>query len=77
MQKNIEERCGQLEKLKKLLSRVKDNIYDKIIIWSEILTDVYTWIDAVYAVHIDMISHTGGAISMGYEMIHKSYQRKG
>ena len=29
------------------------------------LHTMYTWVDASYAVHPDMRSHTGGAISFG------------
>ena len=34
------------------------------------MTDLYTWIDAVYAVHNNMRGHTGGAISLGYGIMH-------
>ena len=34
------------------------------------MTDLYTWIDAAYAVHNNMRGHTGGAISMGYRIMH-------
>ena len=34
------------------------------------LLDLFTWIDAAYAVHDNMRSHMGGAISMGYRLLH-------
>ena len=38
---------------------------------------VFTCNDALYAVHDNMRSHTGGAISMGYGIIHgKSSKQK-
>ena len=33
---------------------------------------MYTWIDAYYAVHVDMISHTEGDISMGHVVLLKN-----
>ena len=33
---------------------------------------MYTWIDASCAVHSDMISHTGGSISIGHGVFHKT-----
>ena len=32
---------------------------------------MYTWIDTAYAVHSDMRSYTGGAISMGHGVFHE------
>ena len=54
-----------------MLTQVKKNIYDKIIIGSKSLPDVYMWIYAAYAVHSNMRSHTGGAISMGHGVLHE------
>lgn len=34
------------------------------------LQDLYTWVNAAYAVHPNMRSHTGGLMSMGYGSIH-------
>ena len=31
---------------------------------------MFTWVDASFPVHLDIQSHTGGAMSMGYIMIH-------
>ena len=58
------------KKLKRGLTFVKNTIKDKIIIGAKTLTDLYTWTDAAYAVHNNMRGHTGGAISMGYGIMH-------
>ena len=55
--------------LKRGLTYVKTKIKDKIIIGAKTLSDLYTWIDAAYAVHNNMRGHTWGAISMGYGII--------
>ena len=49
---------------------MKNTIKDKIIIAAKQLTDLYTWIYASYAMHNIMRGHTGGAISMGYVIMH-------
>ena len=54
------------KKLKRGLKFVKNTIKDKRILGEKTLTDLYTWIDAAYAVHNNMRGHTGGDISMGY-----------
>ena len=39
--------------------------------------DIFTWIDAAYAVNPDMKSQTGGAISLGVGVLHaKSSKQK-
>ena len=58
------------KKLKRGLTSVKNTIKDKIIICAKTLTDLYTWIDADYAVHNNMRGHIGGAISMGSGIMH-------
>ena len=64
-------------KLKRGLTFVKNIIKDKRIIGAKTLTDLYTWIYAAYAVHNNMKGHTGGAISMGYGIMHgKSLKKK-
>ena len=40
------------------------------IIRATILKDIFTWIDAAYAVHDDMRSHTGGCMSLGIGTLH-------
>ena len=34
------------------------------------INEIFTWVDASYAVHYDMRSHTGGAMSMGLGVTH-------
>ena len=52
-----------------MLAWLKCTKVDVRIIGTQSLTDVFTWIDAAYAVHDNMQSHMGGAISMGYDII--------
>ena len=59
-----------MKKNKRGLTFAKNTITDKRIIGTKILTDLYTWIDADYAVHNNMRGHTGGAIYMGYGIMH-------
>ena len=64
-------------KLKRLLGFIKHTIDDPRIIGATSLKDLYTWIDASYAVHHDMRGHTGGTMSMGLGIIHaKSSKQK-
>ena len=58
------------KKLKRGLTFLKNTINDKRIIGSKTFTDLYSWIDAAYSVHNNMREHTGGAISMGYGIMH-------
>ena len=60
------------KKLNRGLTFVKNTIKDKRIIGAKKLTDLYTWIDAAYAVHNNMRGYTGGAISMGYGIMHRN-----
>ena len=53
-----------------MLAFVQCTIDDIRIIGAENLNDIYTWIDAAYAVNPDMMSQTGGAMSMGVGIIH-------
>ena len=58
------------KKLNRGLTFVKNTIQDKRIIDEKILSDLYTWIYAAYAVHNNMRGHTGGSILMGYGIMH-------
>ena len=49
------------------LKRTKN---DNRVIGALSLSQVYTWINAAYAIHDNCHSHMGGAIFMGYGMIH-------
>ena len=50
-------------KLKRVLAYLKNTIDDVRIIGASSLTQILTWVDASYAVHTDMRSHTGGTTS--------------
>jgi hypothetical protein len=52
-------------KLKRVLEFVKKTLNDPYILGADNLTQVRTWVDASFAVHPDMKSHTGGMISYG------------
>jgi hypothetical protein len=52
-------------KLKQLLQYLNDTIELRRILGADDLSVLRTWVDASYAVHEDMKSHTGGAISFG------------
>ena len=54
-----------------MLSWVKETIDDNRIIGAESLTYVCTGIGADHAFHSDMISHTGGDISMGHGVLNE------
>ena len=49
---------------------MKNTIKDKRMIGAKTLTDLYTWVHAAYAAHNNTRGHTGGAISMGYGIMH-------
>ena len=52
-------------KLYRVLQFIKQTKDDTRIIAADNLGEMYTWIDASYAVHDNMRRHTGGVISMG------------
>ena len=56
-------------KLRRVLLFLLDTIDDDRVMGIEDLRVLYTWIDASYAVHPDMKSHTGGCISYGIGII--------
>ena len=57
-------------KLKRLLQYLHTTIHLKRIIGADTLHLLYTWIDASYAVHPNMRSHTGGCMSLGTGTLH-------
>ena len=66
-----------MEETKEDVRFPKNTIDDVRVIGAESLQDLYTWIDAAYAVHNDMRSQTGGCISFGYGILHgKSSKQK-
>ena len=65
------------KKLRRIIAWIKCTIEDKRIIGATSLCEIFTWIDAAYAVHDDMRSQTGGVISMGHGVLHcKSGKQK-
>ena len=55
----------------------KNTLDDKRIIGANGLSSLQTWIDAAYAVHPNMRSHTGGCMSLGVGTLHaKSSKQK-
>ena len=57
-------------KLKRILSFLNGTIEDERTIGADSLTEIFTWIDAAYAVHDNMRSHMGGLISLGTGVVH-------
>ena len=58
------------KKLQRVIGWLEKTINDTRFIGANSLEQLFTWIDASYAVHMNMRGHTGGAISMGYGVIH-------
>ena len=58
------------KKLKRVLSFLKGTIDDIRVIGADSMQDLYTWVDASYAVHEDMRSQTGGVMSFGHGILH-------
>ena len=52
-------------KLKRVLQYLYGTMDDSLIIGADSMQKMCTWVDASYAVHPDMKSHTGGVISFG------------
>ena len=64
-------------KLTRVLGFLERTINDKRILGANSLSNLLTWIDASYAPHDDMRSHTGGGMSLGHGTIHtKSSKQK-
>ena len=57
-------------KLKILLQFLNQTIDDRRVIGTGLLIDLLTWIYPSYVVQPDMNSHTGGAMSLGWGLIH-------
>ena len=53
------------EKLRRLLEYIKGSLHLKYTLGADDMVSLGTWVDAAYAVHPDMRSHTGGVISFG------------
>jgi hypothetical protein len=52
-------------KLKRLLEYIKGTINEEYTLGADSLTTMRSWVDASFAVHPDMKSHTGGLMSYG------------
>jgi hypothetical protein len=65
------------KKLQRVLEYLYGTIDDVLIIGADDITTIQTWVDASYAVHEDMKSHTGGTISFGRgALLSKSTKQK-
>ena len=65
------------KKLKRVLSFLNCTKNEVRVIGCDGLNNLFTWIDAAYAVHHNMRSHTGGIMSFGWGAIHaKSSKQK-
>ena len=53
------------KKLKRLLEYLNGTLDMALVIGATSLRKMYTWVDASYATHHDMRSHTGGVVSFG------------
>ena len=49
---------------------MKETLQDPRIIGANSLHDLFTWVDASYAVHENMRGHTGGLMSFGNGVVH-------
>ena len=58
------------KKLKRVLQYCLGTIDEVRIIGASSLKQIFTWIDAAYAVHPDMKSQTGGCVSLGIGILH-------
>ena len=64
-------------KLLRILQYLKDTAHDKLILGATNRKVLRSWVDASYACHENMKSHTGGAVSLGRGMvISKSSKQK-
>jgi hypothetical protein len=65
------------KKLHRVLVYLKQTMADKHIIGCDGLESIFTWINAAFAVHPNMRSHTGGVMSLGWGALHtKSSKQK-
>ena len=64
-------------KLSRVLDFLSNTLEDVRIIGADNLDNLYMWVDASYATHPNMRSHTGGAMSFGTGILHgKSSKQK-
>ena len=66
-----------MEKIQRVIAWIKSKIDDHRIIGTSSLSNIFTWVDAAYAVSEDMKSQTWGAISIWRGDLHcKSSKQK-
>ena len=58
------------KKLRRVLIYLSNTIDDIRVIGCDNLHQLFTWVDAAFAVHPNMRSQTGGAMSFGWGLIH-------
>ena len=58
------------KKLERVLGYLQNTIDDIRVVGAKDLQDLYTWIDAAYAVHDNYRSQTGGCMSFGHGLVH-------
>ena len=63
-------------KMSRMLQYLKDTIDLKLILSADNIEAMHAWVDALYAVHHDMRSHTQGCISMGRGMVHSQSNKQ-
>ena len=63
-------------KLRRILVFLKCTIEDHQFIRLDNLDTLSTWIDATYAIHMNMQGHTGGAMSFGWGVVHSKLKKQ-
>ena len=53
------------KKLRRVIQYCYGTLNERRTIGATSIKDIFTWVDAAYAVHADMKSHTGGCMSLG------------
>ena len=64
------------KKLFRVLGYLADTLHDEQIIGADSLENLYMWVDASYATHPNMRSHTGGAMSFGIGILHGKFPKQ-
>ena len=61
----------------RILDFIRKSIDDRRVIGDTSLDEFFTWVDAAFATHMNMHSHTGGTMSFGVGIVHaKSSKQK-
>ena len=69
MHQGSRSRHPRLEKLKRVLQYLRGTLDDVMRLGADSLFEMKTWVDASYAVHPIMKSHTGGCISFKIDVL--------